>query len=239
MSDFPVNTIGAIFVITMILAFLFWFMVSRGVATLELTQGRKTAIRLLLAAVLTGWFVVILTLAQTGALSNLVLLGVAIAIPIITATLLLFNPTYRQIIGAIPQHWLIGTHALRNIGFVFLVLADMHLIPDDFAVPAGYGDVLVGLLAPLVAYLYFLRKPYAKGFALAWNALGLLDLVVALSLGIRIDLAGSSTAPQVTNLVLLIPAFAVPIFASLHIYSILGLLKTSSKEARALQVAPL
>jgi hypothetical protein len=210
-------------------------MMSQGLAKLSLSRGRKTAIRTTVAAILTAWFATVATLAQTGALNNLTVIGLWAALPIAIAVLLLFQPSYRRIVDGIPQHWLIGVHTLRNIGFIFLVLADMHLLPDDFAAPAGYGDVLVGLLAPSVAYLYFLGKPYARGLALGWNALGLLDLISAVSLGIRIDWVGSSPAPEVTNLVLLIPLFAVPIFASLHLYSILGLLRPKAEEVKAPQ----
>src|SRR5260221_10280481 len=66
--------------------------------------------------------------------------------------LLLFSTSFRGIIAAIPQHWLIGIQTFRVLGGVFIVRYLQGEMPGFFAIPAGVGDVLTGIFAPLVAY---------------------------------------------------------------------------------------
>jgi uncharacterized membrane protein len=73
--------------------------------------------------------------------------------------------------------------------------------------------------------LAIVRKPALSGSAgfVAWNLLGLLDLVVAVSIGTLvasnlINVAdGTTTAIMGYLPLLLIPVFLVPIFAMLHL----------------------
>jgi hypothetical protein len=139
---------------------------------------------------------------------------------------LLLSPTFRQIVRAIPPTWLIGIHAIRLLGFLFLALMDMQLLPGAFALPAGYGDITVGLLALGMVYLIAMRKPYARTLAIGWNLLGLLDFVGALITGIlyigpfAAQLAASGVSPLYMNYVLIVPSFGVPLYTLLHIYSL-------------------
>jgi hypothetical protein len=82
---------------------------------------------------------------------------------------LLISPTFRQIVRAVPETWLVGIQAIRVAGFLFLALMDMKLLPAEFALPAGYGDVTVGLLALGMVYLLANRKPYARALAIGWK----------------------------------------------------------------------
>jgi hypothetical protein len=65
-------------------------------------------------------------------------------------------------------------HALR---LAFLALAAAGSLPDGFAVPAGSGDVAVGLAAPLVALSLIGRGRLGQRIYLAWTAFGAFDLV--------------------------------------------------------------
>ncbi|MGH9641606.1 MAG: hypothetical protein ACRD3Q_04210, partial [Terriglobales bacterium] len=97
------------------------------------------------------------------------------------------------------------------------------VLPAVFALPAGLGDMAIGFTAPWMM-LGLVRRP---GFAasrtfIRWNVLGILDLVVALSIGtlsaaLSTGAAGEiSTAPMATLPLLLIPTFLVPFFLMLH-----------------------
>src|SRR6266566_2448019 len=94
---------------------------------------------------------------------------------------------------------------------------DMHLLPAAFALPAGYGDMTVGLLALGMVYLLAKRKPYARAFLIGWNVLGLLDFVVALTTGFTIvgsfaaQVAASGVSPLYLNYVGIVPSFGVPL----------------------------
>jgi hypothetical protein len=58
---------------------------------------------------------------------------------------------------------------------VFVLLAAQGVLPAMFARPAGYGDILIGLTAPFVAWK--LSNPGHRGSFILWQALGILDLV--------------------------------------------------------------
>jgi hypothetical protein len=110
----------------------------------------------------------------------------------------------------------------------------MRLLPAEFALPAGYGDITVGLLALGMVYLFAKRKPYAPTLATLWNTLGLLDFVSALASGIAFigpfaaQLAAHGTSPLYLNYVLIVPAFGVPLYTLLHIYSLFQLISARS-----------
>ena len=77
------------------------------------------------------------------------------------------------------QPWLLALQVWRIEGVAFLVLFALGQLPALFALPAGIGDLAIGVTAPLVA-----RNLHRRNLALAWNVLGLADLVVAVSLGV-------------------------------------------------------
>jgi len=78
-----------------------------------------------------------------------------------------FSPIFRQAALSITQDRLIGIHSVRVGGFVFLTLLDMGLLPAQFALPAGYGDLLMGLTAPLLVYAPSQHKRHVRELAVA------------------------------------------------------------------------
>jgi hypothetical protein len=139
--------------------------------------------------------------------------------------LFLLSRTFRDVIAAIPQHWLIGIQTFRILGGVFLVRYFEGQLPGVFAIPAGVGDVLTGIFAPLVAYWWLSAKPYARPAAIAWNLFGMADLVNAVALGV---LTGGGGGGIVFPIVL-IPVYAVPRAFLIHSFSLIGLLRKSSR----------
>lgn len=113
-------------------------------------------------------------------------------------------------------------HTLRLVGAAFLLTMALGHLPALFALPAGLGDIAVGLTAPLVAHRLDLGT--GRRGALWFNALGIIDLVVALSLGgltgyQLIDITPSADAIAELPLAL-IPTAAVPLLLALHITSL-------------------
>lgn len=110
------------------------------------------------------------------------------------------------------------------------MLLSFGLLPAVFALPAGLGDVAIGITAPFVARAMAERGTVRVGRLFAvWQFLGILDLVIAVGIG-----ATLRTFPDVTGylanverMVLmselplsLIPTFAVPLFVILHLASL-------------------
>src|SRR5919198_1224701 len=101
----------------------------------------------------------------------------------------------------------------RVVGFAFLWGVGIGIIPPTFGIPAGVGDVLIGVTAIPIAF--FLKKGYSwsKSAAVIWNVLGIADLVMAISLGLITSpeqLKETGTATMQTLPWIFIPAVAVP-----------------------------
>ena len=109
---------------------------------------------------------------------------------------------------------------------MFLVRYIQGQLPGVLAIPAGIGDVLTGVLAALVAYWWCAGKPYARGAAIAWNLFGMADLVNALALG-ALTGGGGIVFPTV-----LIPVYGVPRALLIHSYSLIGLLRNTSRQPK-------
>jgi hypothetical protein len=131
-------------------------------------------------------------------------------------------------------------HTLRVVGVVFLILMAQGHLPAAFALPAGLGDIAVGVAAPFVARR-LAREPRgaaAVAGAVRLNVLGLLDLVVAITLGVLLGLPNlievtPSTEPLRLLPLALIPTAAVPLAVGLHIVSLRRLYATDARvEAR-------
>ena len=92
-----------------------------------------------------------------------------------------------------------------------------------FALPAGVGDVLTGLLALPTALYLAAGAPHSRTAAIAWNFLGIADLISAVSLGamtspgplqlMAFDRPNLLTSAYPT---VMTPAFAVPLSLILH-----------------------
>ena len=169
-----------------------------------------------------GVLLVVLSFAVTFALAGFALLA----------------PLTRRAVWSVPQRWLIAVQTGRVGGAVFLSLLDMRLLPPEFALPAGYGDVLVGLLAPLVLYVWEKKKPYARTVLILWNFLGLADLAVALVTGIAFiapharQLAMAGQSLDFLNYALLIPGFAVPVLVLVHVLSLVKVLSRKDRSSK-------
>ena len=182
------------------------------------------------AVVLAAWFVLIVLLGASRAFvtpPGVLPLPIAIGV---TAPVLVFLSAYwlsrqfRDFVLTADLRLMTGIQAWRAAGFGFLALYAHGVLPAVFALPAGLGDIAIGVTAPWIM-LALIRRP---GFAgsktfVAWNLLGLLDLVVAVSTGalasgLATDIAGEITTRPMAQLpLLLIPAYLVPIFIMLHL----------------------
>jgi len=150
-------------------------------------QDRATAFRIS-AVILIGWFLVAHALGLAGAYKaapdRIPTIQYGIFIPLLIGAWLIWrSPAVGRIIDAVSQPWLVGVQLYRALGVIFLILYATDKMPGLFAWPAGVGDVTVGLLAPVVALAYARDAQRTAGRVTAWNGLGILDLVVAITTG--------------------------------------------------------
>jgi hypothetical protein len=155
------------------------------------------------------------------------------------------SPSLRGAIAGMSLPSIIGVQVYRVIGVVFLILLGQGKLPAHFALPAGWGDVAIGLAAPLVALALASNWRGSRAIAVSWNVLGLLDLVVAVGMGsgllVPLLAPGLGSAPPAAAMgalpMILVPAFAVPVSVLLHLLA-LGRLWSGDRAAARLVANP-
>ncbi|MCZ6865176.1 MAG: hypothetical protein O7D98_06140 [Candidatus Dadabacteria bacterium] len=140
-------------------------------------------------------------------------------------------PGFRAVVDHVDVSWLMAIQMFRAFGYVFLILFDLNMLSKWFALGAGYGDILVGLLAPVATYLWVQKTRHAKSFAIFWNVLGIIDfLVIAVPLYLISLPALNNVGPnsELMNYfpLVMIPTFIAPFFIVLHFYSLRIILRT-------------
>ncbi|MCI0401363.1 MAG: hypothetical protein L0Z68_08710 [Gammaproteobacteria bacterium] len=134
---------------------------------------------------------------------------------------------FRDFVLAVDLRLVTGIQAWRFAGLGFLALYTHGVLPGLFAWPAGLGDIAIGATAPWLV-LALIRRPSfaASPLFMVWNLLGVLDLVVAVSLGalgsgLVPGLTGEvTTAPMAQLPLVLVPGYLVPSFIMLHLVAL-------------------
>jgi hypothetical protein len=144
----------------------------------------------------------------------------------------------REVADQIPLHWMIGLQLYRALGFVFLVEWTLGALPGSFALPAGIGDMAIGITAPWVATRLKAGAPHSRELAVAWNALGIADLVVAITMGVTTTIGplhvfalDNPNVAIVTLPLVLIPMIAVPFSILLHLIGLHRLVRRAQPVA--------
>jgi hypothetical protein len=187
----------------------------------------------LVASALALWLALVLLLGANGAFVRPP--GVP-PIPILlgaTVPMLLFLAAYwgstafREWVLGADLRLLTAIQAWRFAGLGFVALYANGVLPGLFALPAGWGDIAIGVTAPWVMLALLRRPAFATSrLFVVWNLLGILDLVDAmilgaLSTGLIPGLAGNvTTGPMAQLPLLLVPAYVVPFLFMLHLVAL-------------------
>jgi hypothetical protein len=184
------------------------------------------------SAVLVAWFFASLALSWSGfyhgTFSRVPTVPFGLLIPIAAGVALFWRvPVLRRIVESAPQSWIVSVQVFRVEGLIFLTLLAEGRLPGVFAWPAGVGDIIVGLLAPVVGIAFARGVRGSASWLWVWNLLGIADLVVAITTGFL-----SSPSPlqklafdRPNELIsafplVMIPVFLVPIALLLHLASL-------------------
>ncbi len=184
-----------------------------------------TALAILLwffGALIAGWFGLFV---QSDAPPSY--LGAFIVLPIAFFTALyLSNREFRLFVNTIDLSLIVLAHLWRYVGLGFLIAFLLGRLPAQFALPEGLGDIIAAVFAFPLA-LAMRRNKAVRGYFIAWNIFGLVDLVSAITMGVLysegpfgILRTGVSTALMTTFPVNLIPTFFVPLFIMLHVLAL-------------------
>ncbi|TCL64122.1 hypothetical protein [Rhizobium sp. BK251] len=210
-----------------------------GLSRTSLTASQRRSTWLAISIPLTIWHGVAWAIVARGLLlpgvTAIPLLPIMIVVPATLVIVLLWRSSrIGTLLDAMPASWLIGLQAYRVIGGVFLVNWLVGTTPGLFALPAGTGDVITGLLALPTAIALARGKPGSTRSAVIWNFIGITDLAVAVTLGaltspgplqrFAFDHPNLSTGAYPMAI---IPAFTVPTSLILHALSLRQLLRRS------------
>jgi hypothetical protein len=209
----------------------------RGALAVGVDRRAATAVTATSGAVLGGWIVVSGLLAGAGVYrqdsgDGVPWFLVAVAGTLIALLLATRIPIISRILAApgTPAR-LALPHTLRVTGLAFLIAMIQGHLPAAFALPAGLGDIAIGLTAPFVARR--LARGTGRAEAVRFNVLGILDLVVAGILGfllLGLIEVTPSTAPLTLLPLALIPTTAVPLTIALHIVALRRLRSATKPE---------
>lgn len=171
------------------------------------------------------WGAVVFTLGYYGVFSKIdtnwvpVLVLTGITVPVLQYYL----SQFRSYIWSIHLKHLTIFHVWRIVAaLVFFHYGSQNLLPKQFVINAGYGDLVVGLLVPIVLMLKGGDRKY-----LLFHIFGLLDFVVAVGTGFTFTLILHD--PLMNNIttfpVVLIPMYGVCVTGSLSVMTLDRLLR--------------
>lgn len=181
-------------------------------------EPAPTGRRYLLIAAL--WLLAALGLGASGRVARLhppapqlILGGLTI---LLIASAVVFD-RFRGWLLAIDARAVLALHLTRFVGFYFLWLNRRGELPYAFAVPGGWGDILVASLALLI--LLRVPDPEARPHVLVgWNLLGFVDLLMVVGTAARLAMAQPGSMQALLRLPLsLLPTFLVPILIASHV----------------------
>jgi hypothetical protein len=212
-------------VVTIIALSLIWL----GAARMQAPSQSRYATAGALSVALIAW----LAIAQYVGSANMYFATSEAAVPTILFGLLIplavaavaiwGSESVARLVSAIPLHWLVAAQIYRIAGGIFLVLWADGRLPWQFALPAGIGDVVTGIVAVVVAALLAQNAAGARRATYAWSLFGIGDLIVALAMGAMTSpgrphlLAFDAPNLLITAYPLvMVPTFAVPLALMLH-----------------------
>jgi hypothetical protein len=138
---------------------------------------------------------------------------------VVALNLLRFFPSVRAMFHQIDMSRLVDMGGWRVLyGSALLLIGLQGGLPAEFFWSAALGDIFVGLWA----FTIMARRPHvARRELIAWNGIGLLDLLHVLALGAAFLPPFYQANPDMPPLNLL-PLVGVPLLLVLHIMTLLG-----------------
>ena len=166
------------------------------------------------------WFLAALVIGASGRLALLSPPRLQFLIVLLTAVLIAAGatvPSFRAWLASVDLRSVIAMHLTRFVGLYFLVLYGRGLLPFEFVVLGGWGDIVIAATA--LAWLVLAREPAAHPRLLsAWNLCGLIDIVFVIATAARMASANpASMGPLGTLPLSLLPTFLVPLIVASHV----------------------
>jgi hypothetical protein len=193
------------------------------------------SVRVLVRIVLWTWFVAALVVGRFELLARLPAAatpGVLVGLTVLVLAACFGLAAVRTWLQALDVRALILLHVSRFVGGYFLFLYHRGALPYAFAVPGGWGDIIVAFLALLVVFVP-MRTELRRHVFLIWNTFGLADILLVVATAARI---GFSHPWQLRALEVLplsvLPTFLVPLIIATHVIIFVRLGRESPETVR-------
>ena len=166
------------------------------------------------------WFLIALGLGASGQLPllrppvpQLVLVGLTVLL--VAGGIL--SGSFRSWLATLRLRRVVAFHLTRFVGAYFLVLYGRGELPYMFAVPGGWGDIVVAAGALLLVLLVPTLEEHS-GVLLLWNTLGFADILFVVFTAARLAFADPASMDALLRLPLcLLPTFLVPLIIASHL----------------------
>lgn len=221
----PVDPVVTTFAIAVSAIMLVWVGASR--ANLEPSARRQLGI--LISLVIAAWYGMAVAMGRMGiffAAPDLALprIPFPIVLPVAAAIwIMMRSASVQALIDAVPFGWLTIIQVYRTLGVTFIGLWAVDRLPGEFALAAGWGDIIVGVVAIPVALMAATGHHASPITLRAWNLFGVTDLIVAVAMGFLTSPGPYQLlALDRPNLLIsayplvMVPIFAVPLSFILH-----------------------
>jgi hypothetical protein len=194
-----------------------WYALTR--AQLALRQRLLTWS--VVAAVLIVWLMTVWTLSARGIFTSApsapgIIVAPMFLLVAVVLTTLMRSGTIAAAIDAAPLWWLVAYQGYRVAGWIFVRLWADGLLPGFFALPAGIGDMLTGMLAIGAVIALWRKLPWAQTFAYVVNIFGIADLVNAIAMALVSIVSSDAASPLLMHPLPIIPTFGVPLAFIVH-----------------------
>lgn len=178
------------------------------------------------------WAIAVFVAGYYGLFAALPLRSIPLIIMAGIVTPILFyyrNESLRSYIASINPKYLTLFHVWRiPAGLAFLYYGSRDLLPEQFVHNAGYGDLAVGLLAPVVVMF-----GGGLGKYLAFHIFGLLDFVVAVGTGLVLTLLQVPLMENIATFpIAFIPLYGVCVTGALSIMTLDTLVRVNGTNLR-------
>lgn len=206
-------------------------MLWRGALTADLSRRTATAVAAAVGILWAAWTVASAALGDADvyrfAPTKIPWLPIALVASLAGVLSATRIPVVSRILAQPDALWRLTMPQLfRLVGVAFLLVMALGQLPAVFALPAGLGDIAIGVESVFVTR-NLRRGVGGRRGAWLFNILGLVDLVVALAIGFlaapgRLQLLFASPTTEAISLLplALIPTTVVPLAAALHLLSL-------------------
>jgi hypothetical protein len=162
----------------------------------------------------------------------LCVLGMSVGLSIATARV----GWLQDAIASIGVRTLLAANLVRFVGGYFVWLYAQGRLPLEFAMRAGWGDVVAAAGAAIL--LAWPKSPSFRPALLVWNVIAMLDLFVAVGTAGWLNITRPGSMAEIASLPLaLVPLWFVPVLMATHVVIFRTLLRGTTRHLELSAIA--